>query len=861
MAVPPESTSLWWASVKEHFLELRTADQKQRDSRLEELRARDAEMYAAVTELLSHDRQSRDSLDVAVARALEHANQGRPGSIGKYETVRVLGSGASGVVYLAKQVNPQRHVALKVLHPHRWTEEGARRLAREADALARVSHPSIAQIYEVNVGCGSGNAPGSVGYIAMEFVPGIPLQEYFAVRNATIVDRIQLVCQICDAVEHAHQRGVLHRDLKPDNIRVLPTPVPAVKLLDFGVAALVSSEGVASSTIHVAGTPAYMSPEQASCGASEVQDTRSDVYSLGVILYEGLSGHLPIQLVGHSPLSWLDQVRTSFPRPLSDGHPQLRGDIEVVVMKAIAREPGNRYQSAGEFAADLRRFLRREPIAARPASSAYLLWMLGRRHRTLAFTAMSLFVLVIACIGFVAMYAAQSRRDADSAQASLTSLVEHTVKRIEGFPGTVESRREALRDADRIARPIVSQHPEDDSLQQLWSRVLLAESSLSIDDREYDAALRLRMEALSICSIQASKHRTDIKCARAFSEAQVLVGDACGLSGADAVRREWYRCALESQIAAAKHAPDDIGLVDDLCWSYDRLGDAAYRAGDAIESVRNFSLQLDCATRLQTLAGTTSRTLFALTEAHRKLATAHADMGNWSQSELHVLAAMDLIQPETTLSFPAKSSLAAFENLLLLRAGIDSHLDRKDAAIRHLGAVVQLARKWADFSPDDVDLDEQCLHVEVQAARIANRIGDGRMALQTLESSSDRIPRLARKRGQTASLRQDWYLVYMERACAAMLLGYSFDASWEAHLACERGWRPCETKDAGSETLGMMALCIFLMEQDTRARDSAVFLRSVAECMENGCLPNAQDRFTVLEMLEPLSRPATKLGE
>lgn len=347
--------------------------------------------------------------------------------LGGFGIERRIGMGGMGVVYAAMQERPRRRAAVKILRAGRLSPRVQRRFEFESEILAKLHHPGIAQVlaagtYEIG--------GGTQRWFAMELVEGPTLPELLAQTSLSRSQRVELLIALCDAVQHAHQRGVIHRDLKPDNIRMTRGDPGAgawhPKILDFGVARLVDAEATASMhTVagELIGTLAYMSPEQLA-GDPDRVDARSDVFCLGVIGYELLCGRLPHGDGVPSVAELIRAVATEEPKLAGTLDPGLRGDLEVILAKALEKAPDRRYQSAADFAADFRRHLCDEPISARPANVLYQLRKFSRRHRGLvggvAGTLLALvagIVLSTHAARVARQEAAKSRYEADKAAA------------------------------------------------------------------------------------------------------------------------------------------------------------------------------------------------------------------------------------------------------------------------------------------------------------------------------------------------------------------------------------------------------------------------------------------------------------
>jgi serine/threonine protein kinase len=352
------------------------------------------------------------------------------GSIGPYRLIRRLGEGGMGQVWLAEQSAPvKRQVALKIIKAGRYDDSALLRFDVERQTLAIMDHPAIAKVFD------AGATPQGQPYFVMEYVPGFPITDYCDRKHLSLQERLALFIKVCEGVQHAHQKAIMHRDLKPSNILVVEVDgQPMPRIIDFGIAKAISQQGEDETLVTRAGgmvgTPGYMSPEQADPTVSDV-DTRTDVYSLGVVLYELLAGVLPFdtkqwqtkpfhvmlrqlheedppspstRISGDANSTTAAQRRNTNPRQLAS---LLRGDLDWITLKALEKDRARRYGTPSELGADVGRYLRNEPVVARPASTAYRTKKYIQRHKFGAAAAAGIALLLIA---FVVMQAIQLRR-------------------------------------------------------------------------------------------------------------------------------------------------------------------------------------------------------------------------------------------------------------------------------------------------------------------------------------------------------------------------------------------------------------------------------------------------------------------
>jgi serine/threonine protein kinase/tetratricopeptide (TPR) repeat protein len=457
------------------FAALEKGSPQERAAYLDEACAADPDLRRRVVKMLAAQAQAGSFLEQParspVVTVDEQPVRDGPGTvIGPYKLLEPIGEGGFGVVFLAEQTQPlRRKVALKILKPGMDTRQVVARFEAERQALAILDHAHIAKVFD------GGATPSGRPYFVMELVKGVPITDFCDQNHLTPRQRLELFLPVCQAVQHAHQKGIIHRDLKPSNILVSRhDTTPVVKVIDFGVAKALGQEltdkTLFTGLAQMIGTPLYMSPEQAGLSDLDV-DTRSDVYSLGVLLYELLTGTTPFpkerfKQAGYDEirrvlreeepprpstrLSTLGQAATTVSTNRRSDPKQLsrlcRGELDWIVMKALEKDRNRRYESASAFAADVQRYLADEPVLACPPSAGYRLRKFVRRHKgpVLAASVIVFFLvaaIVSTTIGLVQVRAAerQALRERDEkdearrqARQALNTMTDEVVEELLG---------------------------------------------------------------------------------------------------------------------------------------------------------------------------------------------------------------------------------------------------------------------------------------------------------------------------------------------------------------------------------------------------------------------------------------------
>ena len=380
--------------IESIFLQVCDLNGSDRDQRIQSLADGDQRVIDGVNALLGADQRPSHLLEPTMLSLDVAINQEVPESIGDFQIIRVLGEGGMGIVYEAVQHAPSRRVALKVIRERSLHSKIRKRFEAEANILARLNHRGIATIYE------SGVAPsesGSIPYVSMELIEGDPITQYAQSNALSVDERTQLMRQVCDAVAHAHEVGIIHRDLKPSNILVDQSG--RIKVLDFGIAfdMEINQRTQMTQTGQLLGTLQYMAPEQVDQRKHEAS-AQTDVYALGLLCYELLVGHNPLSKHDSSMYDLVRAIREDEIDLIGTHDRALKGDLETIISKALAREPVRRYDNAGALRDDLDRYLTHKPIEARKPSTWYQLSKFSQRNPVLVGSIATVFIILFVAI-------------------------------------------------------------------------------------------------------------------------------------------------------------------------------------------------------------------------------------------------------------------------------------------------------------------------------------------------------------------------------------------------------------------------------------------------------------------------------
>jgi serine/threonine protein kinase len=685
----------------------------------------DATLHAEVLQLLTAEQHAERVMATGKLVPTDHeAPEAK--SIGPYRVLKRLGQGGMGRVYLVQQESPiRRTVALKLIRPGLDSDEVIARFRSERQALARMNHPSVARVFD------AGTTEQDRPYFVMEYVEdGQPITTYCDDNRLSVKQRLHLFQQVCHAVHHAHQKGIIHRDLKPSNILVARDGESGVlpKVIDFGIAKAITDDegdaGIGSRSTRqgqLIGTPEYMSPEQADTSVTADVDTRSDVYSLGVVLYELLAGVLPekrdgdaprpsaqYSLLADEPRGQIADRRSADAAALARA---LRGDLDWIVNKAIDHNRTRRYGSAGELAADLERHLTNEPVLAGPPTTSYRLAKFARRHRT--GVAAGIAIILVLCGGIVttSWQAVVARRAEARAQRRFNDVrkLTHTLlfdvhDQIANLNGATDVKDTLIQTSMKYLDDLSKEAAGDASLQ---TEMVIAYNKLARHlghggaSRDVIASvLATHRKALAVLDRMGSAARPiDV------AETNLWIAGALQTLGNLSEAIDTASTAMKSAEQAMAAAPNDMMAAQVVAGVAHLQGRLALQAGhrdQALTHLKRAESLMESRLDLQNIGDRDRRDMLSvLALVSTELVDVHQSAGDLNSATAAARRAVKIREQQSTADPDNRSKLRALFLARIPLARVLRHAGDAQAAVVEARAALALCKRLAQDDPRD----------------------------------------------------------------------------------------------------------------------------------------------------------------
>jgi len=743
-----------WSAVKDELTLLLELSATQRVAAIERLRLRDEVLAAEVESLLGAEGPG-DFLERPAAQLLPApgawagaATAGAgplpPERIGPWRIEREIGRGGMGTVYRAHREDGafEQMVAIKLVRPELSSEMLRRRFLVERRILASLEHPNIARVLD------GGNTDDGAPYLVLEYVAGEPIDVYADARALTIEQRLRLFVLVCEAVHHAHQKLVLHRDIKSANVLVDDKGQP--KLLDFGIAKLLTPDPT-ETDLTLAGvaqplTPEWASPEQL---RGEPLTTASDVYSLGVLLYVLLSGRRPHRCDGESAASFAASIAASpWPTLVASGavgaapgveRQRLRGDLDRIARKALDPDPARRYTTASELAADIDRFLRGRPVAAHPVALGYRLRKWLGRHRAAAAAALLVASSLVAATGFSLRQAQIAERERQRAQGRfddvrrLANVVLFDVQdALVNVSGALAARRllveNALRYLDDLAREAGDEPQLLDELASAYERIgeLQGVPEWPSQGRTGDARASFE-QALALRRLAERGGALPAETRRAEARLLTRLGSILAAQGRTSEALARHREAAATLEALAGASPTLDGLLE-LAIAQVAVGDDVWELGEIADAANHYRAARTTVAQARAMEPESTRAVRQEGVVEQRLGDAAAELEDWQLALTHHRASM-AVDEELLRREPENAELARDLGTDLSRLGADAFAagDLAGALAAHRRAS-DLRERLLAAEPEDARAMDDAAESSFQVARALTALGRAREA-------------------------------------------------------------------------------------------------------------------------------------
>jgi non-specific serine/threonine protein kinase/serine/threonine-protein kinase len=797
--------SAQWQEIKEIFI---AAVDLSEEERRAFLRTRDDDLRSEVEKLFSAHDEAGHFIDRPAMVEIGFADDGSSDpfldkQVGAYRLIREIGQGGMGTVYLAERVDGSfdKQVAVKLIKRGMDTNAVLKRFAMERQILANLEHPNIASLLD------GGSTEDSLPYLVMEYVEGIPITKFCGSHDLDTNARLELFQKVCAPVSYAHTNLVVHRDLKPSNILVTNDGTP--KLLDFGIAKLLHPDwsldtAEATATMFRAMTPEYASPEQI---RGLPVTTASDVYSLGVVLYELLAGRRPFKLDTQSPeevakiVLTMDPVKpssvvvsgpnSSSPKVATGAHDgvqtaddqtgpsskiqdlrSLRGDLDNIILKALRKEPERRYATVGEFSEDIRRHLARLPVSATADTSLYRLNKFVKRHRAGVFASALVAVALSAAVGIAAWQAVVARQERDRAEQRYrdvrnlthTILFEYYDETIK-LPGSTPLLEKMVKDTVQYLDNLAVESSGDADLQ---SEIATAYQKIGdVQANPYqgnlgniDGAIESYRKSLTVRERLVNENPSNPELVRALAKSYESTGDMLWTIGEYAEAHEYYQDSLQIHLRLSNADVGNAEEIYEVGRARHRIGQALSRIGNVDGALENYRLGQVKFQEAMTLAPEVPKYRRGMGSALAKIGDMAAAKKEWQTAFENHSQALE-IWSRLSAAEPLKAHLKRDMALATDRVAMDLvELNSLPAALRAAHRAIEIQEEIAAADPRNVQYASEVGLYFVRLGTIQGKLKDRPPARKNILHGLKLLQKFADANPRDIDLRRDLALSY-----------------------------------------------------------------------------------------------------